>query len=153
LISALEHQKKIEVQDWIFHFCNGAKEDNKTKVRKAEVDDFSKIREYDEGFFQNLERNITNGELFISENEGSIQAFGIIEKSKIWSNVASLGMFVPNDKRGNGYGSEMIKSLALICEGMSIISIAGCFSKNAKSISALKRAGMISTNRLLKVEI
>ena len=120
---------------------------------KAEETDIPGIRNTDGGFFKNLENNIKNGELFIGRDGENIVSYGIIEKSRLFSDLASIGMFVLGNERGKGYGALTLINLIHQCQDSGIRPIAGCFVKNQYSVFALKKAGMISFNRLLKISV
>ena len=153
LITALEYSKRIEIQDYIFHVVKTISLNNHFNIRKANNSDITGILNSHDGFFKNLEQNVHNGELFIGIYENNIVSYGIIEKSKIFHELASLGMFVIKNERGKGFGSKTVVGLIHYCKDNKIQPIAGCFSKNKYSVNALKNAGMCSTNRLLKVDI
>lgn len=153
LLLALDEQKGVIVQDYVFQV--GSIMDCKVgfTLRIAAEEDIPGIRANDGGFFQNLENNIKNGELFIGMDGDRIVSYGIIEASKIFEDLASIGMFVLAAERGNGYGAFTLSKLIGQCRGNGIRPIAGCFVKNQYSVHALKNAGMVSKNRLLKIKI
>ena len=153
LLSALDEQKGVVVQDYVFQV--GSVMDCKAGfvLKKAAEEDIPGIKANDGGFFQNLESNIKNGELFIGMDGDRIVSYGIIEASKIFEDLASIGMFVLAAERGNGYGAFTLSKLIEQCRGNGIRPIAGCFVKNQYSVHAIKNAGMVSKNRLLKIKI
>jgi hypothetical protein len=153
LLMALDEQKRTIVQDLIFQ--EGSEIDSGTRffIKKSENKDIPYIKKTDEGFFRNLEKNIENGELFIGFDGNKIVSYGIIENSKMFDDLASIGMFVLKNERGKGYGACTISELIVRCRNANIRPIAGCFAKNKYSVNALKKAGMISKTRLLKVKI
>jgi hypothetical protein len=153
LILALDRLKDVEVQDYIFQVV-GEKDCKKGFcLKRAEEKDIPGIKKTDEGFFKNLEKNVENEELFVGMDGKRVVSYGIIEKSKIFKDLASIGMFVLKNERGNGYGAFTIINLIKHCKNSNIRPIAGCFAKNKYSVNALKKAGMISMNRLLKVKV
>lgn len=153
LLMSLDKQKEVIVQDFVFQpgfpqpgkpgFC----------LLKAEETDIPRIKNTDGGFFKNLENNIKNGELFIGRDSENIVSYGIIEKSRLFNDLASIGMFVFEDERGKGYGALTLINLIQQCQDSGIRPIAGCFVKNQYSVNALQKAGMISLNRLLKISV
>jgi hypothetical protein len=153
LILALDMQKEVEVQDYIFQPGGEIECRRDFFLRKAVENDIPGIKKTDEGFFKNLEKNVASEELFIGLNGNTIVSYGIIEKSKMFDDLASIGMFVLKNERGNGYGALTIINLIKHCDSSNIRPVAGCFVKNEYSVNALKKAGMISMNRLLKVKL
>jgi hypothetical protein len=150
---ALEHQKEVIVQDAIFQA--GVEKECRAGfvLNKAEEKDLSSIQKTDEGFFPNLEENVKKGELFIGWDGSKTVSYGIIEKSKLFKDLASIGMFVLVPERGKGYGAETLTGLISQCKNDNVRPIAGCFVKNQYSVNALKKAGMISRNRLLRIKL
>lgn len=153
LLMSLDIQKEVIVQDYVFQ--PGYPQPGKPGfgLMKAEETDIPGIRNTDGGFFKNLENNIKNGELFIGRDGENIVSYGIIEKSRLFSDLASIGMFVLGNKRGKGYGALTLINLIQQCQDSGIRPIAGCFVKNQYSVNALRKAGMISLNRLLKLSV
>ena len=153
LSCSFDHQKSILVQDWVFQaptqFSPTAAGFSLTP---ASLDDQELIRQKDEGFFQNLNDNLQRGEIFLGKMDGQVVSFGIIEKSKLLSDQASLGMFVIREQRGRHFGSCTIRELIRVCQSQRIIPVAGCFARNEFSRNALSHAGMVSDTRLLKVK-
>jgi hypothetical protein len=153
LILALDIQKEVVVQDYIYQ-AGGEKECKRGfELKRAVEKDIPAIKKTDEGFFKNLENNIKNEELFIGIDGNESVSYGIIEKSKIFNDLASIGMFVLGKERGKGYGAFTIINLIKLCEKANIRPIAGCFARNQYSVNALKMAGMISMSRLLKIRV
>ena len=150
---ALENQKTFEVQDYVFHFQKAVEVPSDFTIRKANISDITSIRENHDGFFQNLEQNIDKGEIYLGYSGPPIVSYGIIEKSKLFDDWASIGMFVVKNERGKAYGSYMVKRLVEKCLENNVVPIAGCFSKNTHSKNALCSAGTCSTNWLLKAVI
>jgi hypothetical protein len=153
LLLALDEQKSLTVQDYVFQVGERRECKAEFMLRKAVEEDIPGIRENDGGFFQNLESNIKNGELFIGLDGDRVVSYGIIENSKIFEDLASMGMFVIAAERGKGYGANTLSKLIIECQSKGFRPIAGCFVKNRYSVQALKKAGMVSKNRLLRVKV
>ncbi len=153
LCCALDQQQSVSVQDWVFQ---AAQEIPQTipgfSLTQARTDDHDLIRQKDEGFFQNLPGNLQKGEIVVGRMNGQVVSFGILEKSKLLAEQASLGIFVVKEQRGKHYGSETIRGLIHVCRMKQIMPVAGCFARNEYSRNALLRAGMFSSARLLKVK-
>lgn len=153
LACALDHQKSVLVQDWVFQVsAHLAPTVAGFSLTPASLEDQEMIRQHDEGFFQNLGENLQNGQIYLGKMENQLVSFGIIEKSKLLSDQASLGMFVIRDQRGRHFGAWTIRELMRLCQSQRIVPVAGCFAANEFSRNALIRAGMVSNARLLKVK-
>jgi hypothetical protein len=153
LLMALDKQKEVIVQDYVFQVNDEIESKNEFVLTKALEKDIPMVRETAGEFFVNLENNVKSEELFIGMDGNEVVSYGIIEKSKIFNDLASMGMYVIDKKRGNGYGALTLINLIRQCQNAAIRPIAGCFVKNQYSANALKNAGMISMNRLLKIKV
>jgi hypothetical protein len=153
LSCSLDQLQSVLVQDWVFHAPQElAQTDSGFSLTKASIEDQELIRRTDEGFFQNLPENLQRGEIFLGKMDDQLVSYGIIEKSKLLIDQASLGMFVIKECRGKHYGSNTIRALIGVCRSQRIIPVAGCFARNEFSRNALSRAGMFSDTRLLKIK-
>lgn len=153
LLMALDHFVQIDVQDLVFtagmpQICPGT-----FKLEKAQEIDIPLISAKHEGFFPAIDEKITRQELFIGYMADQVVSFGIIEASKLFPNLSSLGMFVISDMRGKGFGVMTVSKLMELCKQNGIEPIAGCFAKNQNSANALRKAGMVPKSRLLKVQL
>jgi len=153
LTMALDYYKSIDVQDYVFQVGKIEKVEPEFQLRKAIEPDQEIIKKSHESFFQRLELNIKNEEIYIGSYNDKIVSFGIIEKSKIYEKAASIGIFVIKPERGNNYGSMTIGKLVAHCARNGITPIAGCFSKNTYSRNAAFKAGMYSNTRLLRITV
>jgi len=153
LVLAMDNEKSVDVQDFVFCVDEPNACMSSFVLRRAEPQDEDAVRLHHDGFFQNLEANIAGKELFIGRDKDKLVSFGIIEKSKLYDDIASIGMFVLKDERGNGYGAMTIIRLIELCRRNAVTPVAGCFSKNAFSRNALAKAGMYSHMRLLRIQV
>ncbi len=153
LLMALDHFAQIEVQDLVFTVGMPMICPVSFKLEKAQEKDIPLISAKHEGFFPAIDEKIARQELFIGYMGDQVVSFGIIEASKLFPNLSSLGMFVISDVRGQGYGAMTISKLMERCKQNAIEPIAGCFAKNQSSSKALLKAGMIPKSRLLKVQV
>lgn len=154
LNNGLEVSKTVEVQDCIYQLVPRMKDSEcKNELNLATRDDISTIKDLDDGFFKNLDDNIKNHQLYIGRNSNEIFGFGIIERNRILKEYASIGMFVVKEKRGKGYGSQILKCLISKANSLGWIPMAGCLSKNQYSRNALEMSGMYSKTRLLRIKV
>ena len=78
--------------------------------------------------------------------------FGILVKSMLYEDVASIGMYTIERLRRVGVGTATIAMLIAECRRRSLRPVAGCWYYNHRSRQTLQRAGMYSPTRLLKVD-
>jgi GNAT superfamily N-acetyltransferase len=153
LVMALDHIKEMDVQDLVFRAGIPQSCKRNFRVEKALMEDAGLVLAKHDGFFPSIEEKIVNEELFIGYDDEVVVSFGVIERSKLLENHASIGMVVVKEERGKGYGSMTITKLIDLCTQQGITPVAGCFSKNKYSANALTKAGMCSKTRLLKIKV
>jgi GNAT superfamily N-acetyltransferase len=156
LSHALDYSKNVDLQAYFF-------KDSKREIRDIKIPHFSYrqatgrdidfIRDKSGDFFDDIDRQIVDGELYIAEREGKVVAFGIIEKSKLYDHVASIGMFTIAEGRQQGIGTNMLIALKELCYREGITPIAGCWYYNHNSKKTLEKAGFFSQTRLLKIQL
>ena len=121
-------------------------------VRPVEMDDADFVRQESGDFFQDLERHISSGELFVTLRGEKPVGFGVLVQSTLYEDVASIGMYTIERFRQTGVGTATITMLIAECRRRSLRSVAGCWYYNHRSRRTLQRAGMYSSTRLLKID-
>jgi GNAT superfamily N-acetyltransferase len=121
-------------------------------MRPAELGDVELVREESGDFFAPLEQHITAGEVFVTLRGEEPVGFGILIKSVLYDDVASIGMYTIERLRRAGVGTATIRMLMDECRRRSLRPVAGCSYYNHRSKQTLERAGMYSPTRLLKIE-
>jgi hypothetical protein len=126
--------------------------DTAWSLRPATAADAATIRAECGDFFDPVERRIAAGELFVTSHDGEPVGVGIMERSRIYDDVASIGMFTYERARQAGAGAATIGLLIGVCRGLGIAPVAGCWYYNHRSKRTLERAGLHSPTRLLRIE-
>jgi RimJ/RimL family protein N-acetyltransferase len=121
-------------------------------LRLAESDDTGLIRQQTGDFFEDVEKRVQSGELFLTHRDGNPVGFGIMVRSKLYRDVASIGMFTIEAFRGTGIGTATIALLIEECQRQQLRAVAGCWYYNHASKKTLERAGMVTQTRLLRIE-
>lgn len=152
---SLEASKRMEFQAYFFketeNIVTFSDEESIFSFEKATKEDIDQIVKDTDGFFDPLESHIENGRVYKGIVDGISVSYGIIEKSRIFDNVASIGMIVVDSQRQKGYGALTLKSLRKICHENNITPIAGCWYYNHLSKKTLQNAGFYSDTRMLKI--
>ena len=78
--------------------------------------------------------------------------FGILVKSTLYEDIASIGMYTIERFRQAGVGTATIAMLIAESHRRSLRPVAGCWYYNHRSRQTLQRAGMYSSTRLLKID-
>ena len=92
------------------------------------------------------------GELFLTLRRDESVGFGLLERSALYEDVTSVGMYTIERCRRSGVGTATIALLIAECRRRGLRPVAGCWYYNHASKRTLERAGMYSSTRLLKVE-
>ncbi|MEG0612614.1 MAG: GNAT family N-acetyltransferase [Clostridium sp.] len=124
-------------------------------LRLAKLQDVNIIKELSLDFFEDVDSQIKDGELYVFEKDdnGEVLGFGITEKGQILKGYTSIGMFTTEGYRQKGIGKTIITKLKQLCYENGEIPICGCWYYNTNSKLTLESCGFISKTRLLKVEI
>lgn len=118
----------------------------------ATEQDIDFIKEQSGDFFGDIERMVRGGEIYIALQKDEGVGFGVLVRSKLYRDVASIGMYTIERFRNAGAGTQTIKLLIRECRKQNIQPVAGCWYYNHLSKKTLERAGMYSQTRLLKIE-
>jgi GNAT superfamily N-acetyltransferase len=155
LAHALDDYRQLAKQAYFFAAPSDVGEaaaSDRYSMRPAAIDDANFVRQESGDFFEHLERHIAAGELFVTLRDEEPVGFGILVKSMLYEDVASIGMYTIERIRRVGVGTATIAMLIAECRRRSLRPVAGCWYYNHRSRQTLQRAGMYSATRLLKVD-
>jgi RimJ/RimL family protein N-acetyltransferase len=155
LAHALDDYRQLAKQAYFFATPAGDGEAvtaNRYPMRPATLQDAEFVRQESGDFFEKLERHIEAGELFVTLRGEDPVGFGVLVKSTLYEDVASIGMYTIERFRQAGVGTATIAMLIEECRQRSLRPVAGCWYYNHRSRRTLQRAGMYSATRLLKIE-
>ncbi len=151
---ALDQARSHDIQAYFFSALpNDDVADSEFVIEQAGPDDLLIITEYSGKFFDDLRNRINQGQIYIGKEDDVLVSYGIIEPSQINPSFASIGMFVLESKRRQGFGSETIRSLKQVCLSQGIQPISGCWYYNHNSRKTLEKAGMYMRSRLLSFKL
>jgi len=155
LAHALDDYRQLAKQAYFFATPAGVGEAvaaNRYPMRPATLQDAEFVRQESGDFFEKLERHIEARELFVTLRGEDPVGFGVLVKSTLYEDVASIGMYTIERFRQAGVGTATIAMLIEECRQRSLRPVAGCWYYNHRSRRTLQRAGMYSATRLLKIE-
>jgi hypothetical protein len=121
--------------------------------RQATIEDIGQIQQICGDFLDHYERRITSGEIFTYSRGTELLGIGVMERSKLFEAVGSIGMFTNEAYRLQGTGRAIIVNLRKWCAGRGITPISGCWYYNEASKRTLESAGMVTKTRLLNIEV
>ena len=155
LAHALDDYRQLAKQAYFFATPPGVGEavaTDRYSMRPAAMNEADFVRQESGDFFEHLERHIAAGELFVTLRGEEPVGFGILVKSTLYEDVASIGMYTIERFRQTGVGTATIAMLIEECRRRSLRPVAGCWYYNHRSRRTLQRAGMYSPTRLLKID-
>jgi GNAT superfamily N-acetyltransferase len=120
--------------------------------RPARPSDLDVIKATHDDFLEDPEEILALGQLHVGFLNQELAAIGIIEKSRLFRQHASIGMFTRETHRHKGIGTSTILYLKEACRNEGIVPIAGCWYYNHLSKKTLEAAGMYTATRLLRFE-
>jgi GNAT superfamily N-acetyltransferase len=155
LAHALDDYRQLAKQAYFFGMPPDVSEEVATdgySMRPAVLEDAEFVRQESGDFFEHPERHIAAGELFVTLHGQEQVGFGVLVKSALYQDVASIGMYSIERFRQAGVGTATIAMLIMECRRRSLRPVAGCWYYNHRSRRTLQRAGMYSSTRLLKID-
>lgn len=158
LSHAFDNYTKIEKQAYFSVYRSEPLNEASIKnisMRKLSGESDAKLIELADDFFDDgSEAKVINPdgyfEIYLVEDHEVFIGFGIIEYSRIIDTIGSIGMYVKEDKRQQGYAKNILKLLQnkVIERGKSAVS--GCWYYNHNSKKSMESAGAFSKTRLLR---
>ena len=121
--------------------------------RPANLEDLQQIQQICGDFLDQYERRIASGELFTYYRGAVLLGIGVVEKSKMFKGLASIGMLTNEAYRKQGIGRVIILQLRKWCDKQGIKPVSGCWYYNEASKRTLESAGMVTKTRLLKIKV
>ena len=125
-------------------------------LRRADYeneDDKAKLR-LDGGFFSGsitaFEEGRKHMHLYIAEDDGEYVGIGVIDDSQVFDDRKSIGMYVLEDKREQGYGSSILHGMRDMVREMGYEVDAACGIDNHNSKKSLERSGAYFPSRLVR---
>jgi len=154
LSHALDDYRQLAKQAYFFaaRLPAADEEPSRFALRLAEKEDIITIQEGSGDFFSSIEQYLNKQELFLTLADDVCVGFGLMAKSEMVGNVASIGMYIIERFRRQGAGTATLRLLMAECQRHSLRPIAGCWYYNHLSKKTLERAGMFTQTRLLKID-
>lgn len=88
--------------------------------------------------------------IYLVEEQEQLVGFGVVEYSRIVPIIGSVGMYVLEDKRQQGYASCILKNLQHVVESKGKRAHSGCWYYNHNSKKSMESAGAYSKTRLIR---
>lgn len=158
LCHCMDSFSKIEKQAYFARYKNEALAADKQRHLQFEkltaTDDLSILDTAGSFFEEENKERILNElayfEVYVVKEDGKDIGFGVVEYGRVIRNMASIGMYVHEDKRQMGYAANILKSLQRMVESKGYSPRSGCWYYNHNSKKSMERAGAYAQSRLLK---
>lgn len=158
LSHCIDHHVRIEKQAYFAHYQNTSLPEHKHKTLTLMPimpdDDFSLLDLapdfFDEETRDNLKSHQDFFNVFSVEHNGEWVGFGVVEYGRVVKSIASIGMFVREDKRQMGYAANILQHLKSKVTSEGFVARSGCWYYNHNSKKSMESAGGYATSRLLK---
>jgi GNAT superfamily N-acetyltransferase len=82
--------------------------------------------------------------------DGDLVGFGVVEIGRVIKSIASIGMYVMEEKRRQGYAKNILRQLKELVEEEGYDSRSGCWYYNHNSLKSMISAGAYPRSRLLR---
>ena len=89
-------------------------------------------------------------EIYIAQHNDEVVGFGVVDYGKIAKDVASIGMYVCEKHRKQGFAANILEHLKLMCFAKNMRAVSGCWYYNHNSKKSIEAAGAYSKTRLLR---
>lgn len=123
-------------------------------LRVADIDNDEEILKLSGDFLNGEIENIRNGfsnlEIYIIEHENKIVGFGVVQYGKVVEDIASIGMYVCEEYRCQGFAANILQNLKHLVENKGYRAFSGCWYYNHNSKKSMESAGAYSKTRLIR---
>lgn len=96
---------------------------------------------FDEGFHYRI---------YMVYDQEDLIGFGVVETGRVLRGIASIGMYVMEDKRQMGYAKNILRQLCDLMRAEGYTCRSGCWYYNHNSLKSMESAGAYSKTRLLR---
>ncbi|MFT8314277.1 MAG: GNAT family N-acetyltransferase [Clostridium sp.] len=150
----LDNFNNIEKQAYFTRDLNINNVVNKEYIslRIATASDKQIVEKYSDDFFDDINKYISKGCIYIAEKENELVGFGVIEAGIIREDLQSIGMFVRKEFRRLGIGTSILNGLKDIVKTRRKKAISGCWYYNHNSLKTQFKSGNYCCTRLLRVK-
>lgn len=103
-----------------------------------------------DGELESIEKGCNALHLYVAEHQGEVVGFGVIQYGTVHPGIASIGMFVREQFRRQGYAANILQRLKHIVWETGRSAISGCWYYNHNSKKSMESAGAYTKTRLLR---
>jgi GNAT superfamily N-acetyltransferase len=89
-------------------------------------------------------------EVYIATHREDIVGFGVVDYGRVVRDISSIGMFVCEDFRKQGFAANILEHLKVACEKKGFRVFSGCWYYNHNSKKSMESAGAFTKTRLVR---
>ncbi len=105
---------------------------------------------FDEDSEERILEGVPHFKVYKVEERGQLIGFGVVEYGRVIKSMASVGMYVMEEKRQQGYAANILQTLKTLVQNQGYTPRSGCWYYNHNSKKSMEAAGAYSKTRLLK---
>ena len=124
------------------------------QLRLANINKDQQILKLCGDFLKEEIENIRNGlevlKIYIVEDDNKVVGFGVIQYGRVIEDIASIGMYVCEEYRCQGYAANILQHLKHIARSKGCRVFSGCWYYNHNSKKSMESAGAYSKTRLIR---
>lgn len=124
------------------------------QLRLADIDNDKQILTLSGDFLNGEIENIRNGidslKIYIVEYGNKVVGFGVVQYGIVLEDIASIGMYVCEEYRCQGIGTNILQNLKQIVQNNGYRAFSGCWYYNHNSKKSMESAGAYSKTRLIR---
>lgn len=96
------------------------------------------------------EGSLSHLHIYLVYDLETVVGFGVVEYGRVIKDIASIGMYVIESFRGQGYATNILHSLKKRCQEKGYRVFSGCWYYNHNSLKSMKSANAYSKTRLIR---
>ena len=122
----------------------------KLAVLDKDIDILKMSGDFLDSIIKEIKDGATHIEIYIVYDGEEVIGFGVIDYGRIVKDITSTGMYVCEEYRTQGYGSNILRELAQISRAKGYRAFSGCWYYNHNSKKTMESAGAYTKTRLIR---
>lgn len=117
---------------------------------EADLDTLKLSGDFLDGEIDKLREGVEHLQVYIVTCEGETIGFGVVEYGRVVRDIASIGMYVREQYRRQGFAANILRELKALVQGKGYRAFSGCWYYNHNSKKSMESAGAYSKSRLIR---
>ena len=150
MTNVLRKQLVVSPLAYQFHDLYVSPYKENAPIHLASSKDALAMKEIVKDFLEDIGSLIKNQSIYVRYVDQELVALGMMTKHKLHEDSVSLGIFVKETKRNQGFGKEMMRFLKGVANDSHLLVHAGCFHQNLASKHVLEASGLHVCSMIVK---